>query len=194
MILLFRSFGDTALGHGGVTIHVFTGIGIGKGSAQQLKSTMPRVALDRVRNCKALMMNRINRCSARMLTTLDAIFRSVCQVNKPFGGQVSKSFWLGTLCRCVIVLVSHYTSFLVDLLCFSHRANGLVIRLHLISFAHLLYTSLFCSATTVGNNRRRSRTILPQSSVCSPPAQDCTRLEGGYYTCRNEIGEKSVDF
>jgi ATP-dependent DNA helicase PIF1 len=83
------STGIAAVAVGGVTLHSWTGIGIGKGKAETLANQIVAAGSKGYANITGfnrLAIDEVSMLSAGLFEKLDKIFRIVRKVDKPFGG------------------------------------------------------------------------------------------------------------
>jgi ATP-dependent DNA helicase PIF1 len=80
--------GVSALLIGGTTIHSFAGIGLGKGSAEAMITTIMKKSylVKRWRELEVLILDEISMLSSNLFDKLEKIARSVRRNEKPFGG------------------------------------------------------------------------------------------------------------
>ncbi|CAI4047679.1 DNA helicase PIF1 SKDI_13G0780 [Saccharomyces kudriavzevii IFO 1802] len=87
-VAVTASTGLAACNIGGITIHSFAGIGLGKGDADKLykKVRRSRKHLRRWENIGALVVDEISMLDAELLDKLDFIARKIRKNHQPFGG------------------------------------------------------------------------------------------------------------
>ena len=80
--------GIAAINVGGVTIHSWSGVGLGRGSADKLVAsvTKSRKASARWRACKVLLIDEISMLDSELFSSLALVGAAVRGVEKPFGG------------------------------------------------------------------------------------------------------------
>lgn len=87
-IFLTASTGIAAINIGGMTVHSFAKLGLGKDTVQKIveKILKDPKTLTRIINCKILAIDEISMLSGRLLNTLNNIFQVVRSNEAPFGG------------------------------------------------------------------------------------------------------------
>jgi ATP-dependent DNA helicase PIF1 len=93
-ISLTASTGIAALNIGGLTIHSFAKLGIGRDSLETIlnKLAKDKKSLNRLLSCKILAIDEISMLSAKFLNLLNSILKIVRQSNAPFGGVTMLCF------------------------------------------------------------------------------------------------------
>ena len=69
-----------------MTLHAWSGIGIGVGTVEQIVSMLHEAAFTRLQRTTDLIIDHVNRCSARLMDVVDGVCRHVRASNDPFGG------------------------------------------------------------------------------------------------------------
>ena len=83
---LTASTGIAAANIGGVTIHSFAGVGLGRAPAEELLRDMLLAARKRWLGCKTLIIDEISMLDGALFDKLDVIARTIRTSSKPFGG------------------------------------------------------------------------------------------------------------
>lgn len=87
-VAITASTGIAACHIGGITVHLFAGIGLGKGKFDDIikKVKKNRKALRRWRTIKVLIIDEISMIDAQLFTLLDQLGQKIRRQNLPFGG------------------------------------------------------------------------------------------------------------
>jgi ATP-dependent DNA helicase PIF1 len=80
------STGAAAVNIGGITIHSYSGIGIGDRPAEVIEKYMKDQTRDRIKSCDMLAIDEISMINGDLLELLNEVFKYVRHSDQPFGG------------------------------------------------------------------------------------------------------------
>ena len=86
-VLITASTGIAAVNVGGLTIHSWAGLGLGKGSAMEIAQNMRSESHFKIKDTPRLAIDEISMISAELFTKIDQVFQLVRGNRLPFGGM-----------------------------------------------------------------------------------------------------------